>query len=143
MVNLPDYHTYLLSISQQIYGDVDLQDSSFEKFLDLFQFILSIDDKNDRNFPETAINLTCQIQTLQHCFLKLENLIRDIQYVNLNLLRYQDSSEHALNSSATRVTQSFQIVKKYDLFQKTNVMKLEVLMHAEFVKMALAKKRKM
>jgi len=116
MVNLPDYHTYLLSISQQIYGDVDLQDSSFEKFLDLFQFILSIDDKNDRNHPQTAINLTCQIQTLQHCFLKLENLIRDIQYVNLNLLKYQDSSEHALNSSATRVTQSFQVVKKYDLF---------------------------
>ena len=45
--------------------------------------------------------------------------------------------------SANRVAQSFQVVKKYDLFQKTNVMKLEILMHAEFVKMALAKKKKM
>jgi len=48
MNTMPNVHTYLLSINQEVYSDVESQDRNFNKFNDLFNFIIIFDEKQSQ-----------------------------------------------------------------------------------------------
>lgn len=49
MNTMPNIHTYLLSIKQEVYSDVESQDRNFNKFNDLFTFIIIFDEKQTQD----------------------------------------------------------------------------------------------
>lgn len=47
MNTMPNIHTYLLSINREVYSDVESQERNFDKFKDLFNFIIIFDEKQN------------------------------------------------------------------------------------------------
>jgi hypothetical protein len=89
MNTMPNVHTYLLSINQEVYSDVESQDRNFNKFNDLFNFIIIFDEKQNQNKGKVS---PLQILALTELLGKFILLSKDIQTVLVKLDRNKDKT---------------------------------------------------
>jgi len=89
MNTMPNVHTYLLSINQEVYSDVESQERNFNKFNDLFNFIIIFDEKQTQDKAKAS---PLQILALTELMGKFILLSKDIQSVLVKLDRNKDKT---------------------------------------------------
>lgn len=89
MNTMPNIHTYLLSINREVYSDVESQERNFDKFKDLFNFIIIFDEKQSQDKVGAS---PLQILALTELMGKFILLSKDIQTVLVKLDRNKDKN---------------------------------------------------
>ena len=100
MNSMHNIHTYLLSINQEVYSDVESQDRNFNKFNDLFNFIIIFDEKQNQDKAKIS---PLQILALSELMGEFILLSKDTQSVLVKLDRNKDKTVDIFDDSQQKI----------------------------------------